>query len=158
MLSISRLHIFSILRKIMSSLSKGSTKNTIMLQSLWMQDLHTKIYLSGTVFPPSEDVLEEFFRQVEATNGVVAVHCSGRITVGITCIRMDTYGSQLVNNVKLVIRFNEKYYNAAEFMDAGFAHKDLFIRDGFPPKWRCSWRIFSSSGSNKWCGSCALFR
>ena len=70
---------------------------------------------------------------MEATNGVVAVHCSGRITVGITCIRMDTYGSQLVNNVKLVIRFNEKCYDTAEFTDAEFAHKDLIIRDGFLP-------------------------
>ena len=37
------------------------------------------------------------------------------------------------NNVKLIIRLSEKQYKAEEFIAAGFAHKDLFIRDGYYP-------------------------
>lgn len=38
-----------------------------------------------------------------------------------------------VNNVSTVIRLNAKFYEADDFVNAGFAHEDLFFRDGSTP-------------------------
>ncbi|KAK0170166.1 hypothetical protein PV328_010763 [Microctonus aethiopoides] len=38
-----------------------------------------------------------------------------------------------LNNVTTIIRLNKKIYEAAQFINAGFDHKDLFFRDGSTP-------------------------
>ena len=37
------------------------------------------------------------------------------------------------HNVSTIVRLNKKRYDAANFIEAGFDHKDLFFVDGSPP-------------------------